>query len=82
MTTDKIRSKRPLTKRKCVKRSDLTGNAPPSPCFGETPRGELAGHLSVRDGAVSEAGKCVLFTDNYLHAWDVGWKYFPRQQRN
>ena len=59
--TGKFRSKRPLSKQKCEKRPSNTVNAPPIIFGGKHPGAELASHLSVGDGAVSEAGEGLFY---------------------
>ena len=58
----KIRSKRRLSKQKYEKLPGYTVNAPPSITFwGKHPGAEVASHLSVGGGAVSKAGKGMLY---------------------
>ena len=62
----KVRSKRPLSKRKCEKCPRHTVDAPLIIFGGKRPGAELASNLSVGHGAVSEAGKGVLYIAKFV----------------
>ena len=78
MKAGRIRSKRPLSKQKCDKRPGGTVNAPPNIFLSKWPEAKLANPLSVRDGAVSETSKGMLYIGNSMLGMWVG-TYFAQQ---
>ena len=81
MKAGRIRSKRSLLKQKCDKRPGSTVNAPPNIFLSKWPEAKLASLLSVRDGAVSETSKGILYTGNSIRGMSVG-THFAQQQQN
>ena len=80
MKAGRIRSKRPLSKQKCDKRPGGTVNAPPNIFLSKWPEAKLVSPLSVRDGAVSETSKGILYVGKSMLGMWVG-TYFAQQQQ-
>ena len=71
--TNKIRSKRPLTKEKMRQTPRYHSERHPIILGGKRPGAKLATNLSVvGDGAVSEANLRRALSPRKLNAWDVG----------
>ena len=65
--TGKTRSKRPLSKQKLRKTPRPHSKRPPPTIFwGKRSAAELASHLNVGDGDVSDAGKGVLYVGKLI----------------